>query len=57
MHPLRYKLAMANYIADFGNEENIPRSSRSASYTASVASDEAFLLMEYIKKCAVHGRA
>ena len=24
---------------------------------ASVASDEAFLLMECIKKCAVHGRA
>ena len=22
---LRYKLAMANYIADFGNEENIPK--------------------------------
>ena len=32
---LRYKFAMENYIADFGNEENIPRSSRSASYTAS----------------------
>ena len=27
--------AKANYITDFGNEENIPRSSRSASYTAS----------------------
>ena len=25
---LQYKFAMTNYIADFGNEKNIPRSSR-----------------------------
>ena len=36
MHaPCETNFAMANYIADFGNEWNIPRSSRSASYTAS----------------------
>ena len=62
---LKYKFAMTNYIADFGNEKNIPRSSRviwghrigRPNAMASVASDEAFLLMECIKKCAVQGRA
>ena len=56
---------MTNYIADFGNEKNIPRSSRvimgspngRPNAMASVASDEAFLLVECIKKCAVQGRA
>ena len=63
---LQYKFAMANYMADFGNEENSPRSSRvirrhrigRPNVTASVASGKAFLLMECIKKCrAVQGRA
>ena len=62
---LQYKFAMANYIANFGNEENILRSSRvirrhrtgRPNAMASVASDEAFLLIECIKKCAVQGRA
>ena len=63
---LQYKFAMANYMADFGNEENSPQSSRvirrhricRPNVTASVASGKAFLLMECIKKCcAVQGRA
>ena len=58
---------MANFIAYFGNEENIheaadPRVIRRhrigrPNAMASVASDEAFLLMECIKKCAVQERA
>ena len=54
---------MANYKADFGNEENIdPRVIRrhrigGPNAMASAASDESFLLMECIKKCAVQERA
>ena len=60
---------MGNYIADFRNEENIPRREVAdprvirryrigmPNAMASVASDEAFLLMECIKKCAVQERA
>ena len=56
---------MANYMTDFGNEQNSPRSSRvmrrdridRPNVMASKASDEAFLLTGCIKKCAVQGRA
>ena len=59
---LQYKFAMANYMTDFGNEENSPRCSRvirlhridRPNVMASEASGEAFLLMGCIKKCAVH---
>ena len=52
---------MADYIANFGNEENIRRNSRvkwrhrigRPNAMASVASDEAILLMEDIKKNAL----
>ena len=62
---LQYKFAMANYMTDFGNEENSPRSSRvmrrhrsdRPNVLASEASGEAFLLTGCIKKCAVQGRA
>ena len=63
---LQYKFAMANCMADFGNDENSPRSSRvirrhrigRSNVAASVSSGKAFLLMECIKKCrAVQGRA
>ena len=56
---------MANYMTDFGNEENSSRSSRvmrrhqidRPNVMASEASDEAFLLTGGIKKRAVQGRA
>jgi len=56
---------MANYMTDFGNEENSPRSSRvmrrhqidRPNVMASEASGEAVLLTGCIKKCAVQGRA
>ena len=62
---LQYKFAMANYMTDFGNEENSSRSSRvmrrhqidRPNVMASEASDEAFLLTGCMKKCAVQGRA
>ena len=62
---LPYKFAMANYMTDFGNEENSPRSSRvmrrhhidRPNVMAFEATGEAFLLTECIKKCAVQGRA
>ena len=61
---LQYKFAMANYMTDFGNEENSSRSSRvmrrhqidRPNVMASEASDEAFLLTGCMKKCAVQGR-
>ena len=64
-HPPCHKFAMANYMTDFGNEQNSPRSSRvmrrhridRPNVMASKASDEAFLLTGCIKKCAVQGRA
>ena len=57
----QYKFAMANYMTDFGNEENSPRSSRvmrrhridRPDVMASEATGEAFLLTECIEKCAV----
>ena len=58
---LQYNFAMANYMTEFGNEENGPRSSRvmrrhridRPNVMASEATGEAFLLTECIKKCAV----
>ena len=56
---------MANYMTDFGNEENSPRSSRvmrrhridRLNVMASEESGEEFSLTGCIKKCAVQGRA
>ena len=45
---------MANHLARFGNEETSPRSSRAIrrhpNVMASIARDEAFLLMEYVMR-------
>ena len=49
---LQYRFMMANHLARFGNEETSPRSSRvirrHPNVMASIARDEAFLLMEYV---------
>ena len=60
---LQYKFAMANYMTDFGKEENSPRSSRvmrlhridRPNVMASEASGEAFLLTGCIKKMRCPG--
>ena len=52
---LQYKFARANYIADFGNEKNIPRSSRvirrhqigRPNAMASAAGDEALIFYRW----------
>ena len=53
------QFAMANYMTDFGNEENSPRSSRVMRRhqidRPNVMASEA--LTGCIKKCAVQGRA
>ena len=63
---LQYKFAMANYMTDFGNEENSLPSSRVMRrhqidrpnvMMASEARGEAFLLTGCVKKCAVQGRS